>query len=87
MYTRRLQILKTSIKDPKKAKSILKDLLQKDDQNLLGKKFRLHVVETERSKKRTLEVFSSRDCSTPPAAKKPFLKGPSPSITKPYGGG
>ena len=60
LYSRRLQILKTLIKDPKKAKNILKekaDLLQKGDQNLFGKKFRSHIVETECSKKRTLEVF------------------------------
>ena len=61
LYSRRLQILKSLIKDPKKAKNILKqkaDLLQNSDQNLFGQKFRSHVVETERSKKRTLEVFS-----------------------------
>ena len=51
LYSGRLQILKTLIKDPKRAKNILTekvDLLQKGDQNLFGKKFRLHVVETER---------------------------------------
>ena len=40
LYSRRFQILKTLIKDPKKAKNISKekaDLLQKDDQNLFGK--------------------------------------------------
>ena len=61
LYSRRLQKLKTLIKDPKKAKNILKektDLLQKGNQNLFGKKFKSHVVEAERSKKRTLEVFS-----------------------------
>ena len=61
LYSRRLQILKSLIKDPKKAKNILKqkaDFLQNGDQNLFGQKFRSHVVETERSKKRTLEVFS-----------------------------
>ena len=75
LYGRRLQILKTLIKDPKKAKHILKektDLLEKGDQNLFGKKFRSHVVETEPSKKRTLEVFSGGSRSAPPPAKKPF---------------
>ena len=41
LYSRRLQILKTLIKDPKKVKNNLKekaDLLQKGDQNLFGKK-------------------------------------------------
>ena len=85
-----MQILKTLIKDTQKAKNILKekaDLLQKGDQNLFGKKFRSHVVETERSKKRTLEVFSGESRSTPPPAKKPFRTGPSPNNNKPYGGG
>ena len=53
LYSQRLQILKTLIKD-QKAKSILKekaDLLQITNQNLFGKKFQSHVVETERSKK------------------------------------
>ena len=63
------------------------DLLQKGHQNLFGKKFRSHVVETERSKKRTLEIFSGESRSTPPPAKKPFRTGPSPNNNKPYGGG
>ena len=84
LYSRRLQILKTLIKNPKKAKkkNILKekaDLLQKGDQNFFGKKFRSHVVETERSKKRTLEVFSGGSRSAPPPAKKPFRTVPSPN--------
>ena len=33
------------------------DLFQKGDQNLFGKNFRSHIVETKRSKKRTLEFF------------------------------
>ena len=43
LYSRPLQILKTLIKDPKKAKNILKektDLLQKGNQNVFGKEFR-----------------------------------------------
>ena len=62
------------------------DLLQKGDQNLYGKKFRSHVVETERSKKRTLEVFSGGNRSARPPAKQPFWTGPSPNSNKPYGG-
>ena len=90
LYSRRLQILKTLIKDPKKAKNILKekaDLLQKENQNLFDKKFRSHVVETERSKKRIMEVFSGGNRSAPPPAKMPFRTGPSPNSNKPYGGG
>ena len=57
LYSQRFQILKILIKHPKKAKNILNekaDLLQKGDQNIFGKNFRSHVVETEHSKKRTL---------------------------------
>ena len=63
-HSRRLQILKTFIKDTKKAEHIFKekeDLLQKCDQNLFGKKFRSHVVQTERSEKRTLEIYPRRN--------------------------
>ena len=80
LYSRRLQILKTLTKDPKKAKNILKekaDLLQKGDQNLFGKKFRSYINETERSKKRKLEIFSGGNRSAPPPAKNLFRTGPS----------
>ena len=90
LYSRGLQILKTLMKDPKKAKNILKvkaDLLQNSDQNLFGKKFRSHVVETELPKKRTLEVLSIGNRCGPPAAKIPFQTDPSPNSNKPYGGG
>ena len=63
------------------------DLLQKSDQNLFGKKFRSHVVEIERSEKRTLEAFSSGNRSAPPPARKSFWTGPSPNSNKPHGGG
>ena len=52
------------------------DLLEKGDQNLLGKEFRSHIVEIERSKERTLEVFTSRNRSAPPSAKKALLDRP-----------
>ena len=84
LYSQCLQILKTLIKDPKKAKNILKekaDLRQRGDQNLFGKKFRSHFVETERSTKRTLEVFSGGNRSAPPPTKKPFWTGPSSKTT------
>ena len=60
LYSRCLQILKALIKDPKIANNILKekaDLFQKGDQNLFGEKFRLHVVETECSKKKKFGGF------------------------------
>ena len=51
LYSRRLQILETLIKDPKKVLKKKKfegkgSLLQKDDQSLFGKKFRSRFVET-----------------------------------------
>ena len=51
LYSRRLQILETLIKDPKKVLKKKKfegkgSLLQKDDQSLFGKKFRSKLVET-----------------------------------------
>ena len=63
------------------------DLLQKSDKIFFAKKFRSHVVETERYKKRTLEVFSTGNLSAPPPAKKPFRTEPSLSSNKPFGGG
>ena len=82
LYSQCFQMLKTLIKDPKKAKIILNekaDLLQKDDQNLFGKKFRTHAVEKERSKKRTSEVFSGGNRGAPTPSKKPFRTDPSPN--------
>ena len=87
LYSRRLQILKTLIKDPKTAKYIFKekaDLFQKGDQNLFGKTFRSHIVETERSQKRILEVCSSGNRSAPSRAKKSFRTDPSSNSNKPY---
>ena len=75
LYIRRLRILETLIKDPKKAKNILKekaDLLEKSDQNLFGKKFRSHVVETERSIKRKLKVFLVETVALLLLQKRPF---------------
>ena len=56
------------------------DSLQKGDQSLFEKNFRPHVIETERSKKWTLENFSSGNRSASPPAKKPFRTGPSPNF-------
>ena len=56
-YQRRVNILFNPIKDAQKAKSLLKDkvtLLQKHDNHLFEKKFRAHLTEKEKSKKKTL---------------------------------
>ena len=52
------------MKDPRKAKTLLKEktaLLQEDEGHLFGKKFRSHIIETERSKKKSLEVFKGNN--------------------------
>ena len=58
-YERRLNILKTLVKHPRKAKTLLNEktaLLQEDEGHLFGEKFCLHLIEIERSKKKSLEV-------------------------------
>ena len=53
-------MLKILLKDPRKAKTLLKEntaLLQEDEGHLFGKKFRLHIIEIKRSKKKSLEVL------------------------------
>ena len=63
-HSHRLNILKTLVKDLRKAKTLLKEktaLLEEDEDNLFGKKFRLHIIEIERSKKKSLGVFKSNN--------------------------
>ena len=84
-YARRLNILKTLLKDPRKAKTLLKEktaLLQEDEGHLFGKKFRSHIIETERSKKKSLEVFKGNN-----EKNTPFRKGPLSYQNRPQGGG
>ena len=83
-YARRLNILKRLLKDPCKAKTLLKEkttLLQEDEGHLFGKKFRSHIIEIERSKKKSLEVFKSNNEKNPP-----FQKDPLPYQNRPQGG-
>ena len=85
LYARRLNILKTLLKDHRKAKTLLKEktvLLQEDEGNLFGKKFRSHIIEIERSKKKSLEVFKVNN-----EKNTPFRKGPLPYQNRPQGGG
>ena len=59
-YTSRLNILKTLLKHPCKAKTLLKEktaLFQKSESHLFGKKFLSHIFKTGRSKKQSLKVF------------------------------
>ena len=59
-YACRLNILKALPKDPCKAKTLLKEktaLSQEEESHLFGKKFISHIIEIERSKKKSLEFF------------------------------
>ena len=59
-YARRLNILKALQKDPRKAKTILKEktaFLQEDKGHLFRKKICSYIIEIERSKEKSLEVF------------------------------
>ena len=61
-YECRLNILKTLVKHPQKAKTLLKEktaLLQEDEGHLFCEKFCLHLIQIERSKKKSLEVSNS----------------------------
>ena len=83
-YSRRFNLLSNMLNDPRRAKSVLKEkapVLQTNDENLFGKKFRSYVIETERSKKKTVEAFASE------SRKQPFQLGPPSQSTKKSGGG
>ena len=61
---------------------ILKDkatLLQRDDANLFGKTFCAHIITTEKSTKKAIEVLKTTDC--PSSSKNLFQKAPSVSIS------
>ena len=80
-----MNLLKTLLKDPRKAKTLLKEktaLLQEDEGHLFGKKFSLRITENERSKKKSLEVFKVNN-----EKNTPFRKGPLPDQNRPQGGG
>ena len=77
--------MKTLLKDPRKAKTLLKEktaLLQEDEGHLFGKKIRSRIIEFERSKKNSLEVFKGNN-----EKNTPFRKGPLPYQNRPQGGG
>ena len=57
-------------------------LLQEDEDHLFGKKFRSHLIEIERSKETSQEVFKVNNEKDPP-----FRKGPLPYQNKLQGGG
>ena len=59
-----------------------KNILKESETHLFGKKFRSHMIEIEKSRKKTLEAFKDI-CDK----KSLFRKGPSHSQNKPHGGG
>ena len=59
-YARCLNILKTLVKDPCIAKALLKEktsLLQENKSHPFGKKFRSHIIEIDRSKKKSRVIM------------------------------
>ena len=75
-HKRRLNVLKTLLKDPRKTKTLLKEkaaLIQESESHLFGKNFRSHKIEIERSKKQSLEVFKgSNEKKNTPFRKDPL---------------
>ena len=71
-YTCRLNILKMITKDPRKAKVMLKE----------NEKLQSHMIEIEKSRKKSLEVFKHVGIK-----KSLFWKGPLHSQNKPHDGG
>ena len=59
-YTRRLNILKTLLNDPRKPKILQEEKaarFQEGENHLFPKKSHSHIIEIEHSKKQSLEVF------------------------------
>ena len=84
LYSQRLQILKTLIKDPKKAKNILKE---KAIKIFLAKSSDRMLLKQNAPLKEHRRFFSGVNRSVPSPAKKPFQRGPLPNSNKPYSGG
>ena len=61
-----LTFLKMITKDPRKAKPMVKEnqkILKESETHTLGKKFRSHMTEIEKSKKKSLEALARRNLS------------------------
>ena len=67
-----LNNLMGSSNQAKKALRMKKDLLQKHDGNLLGKKFRNHIVEVTKTRKTTMEAFSAGKSKSGSSRREPF---------------
>ena len=78
-------MLKMITNDLRKAEAMLRkneNILRESETYLFGKKFRPHIMEIEKSRKKSLEPF--KDVGE---KKSPFRKGPSHSKSKLHGGG
>ena len=87
-YQRRLAILSNLLKESQKAKPVLKEKvpLLRDSDTYLEKKFRTHIEDVEKSKKKINKVF--RGVSPTISSSKPFQSLPSSiSSRKLYEGG
>ena len=74
-YYRWYNLLNNLMGSSNQAKEALrekKDLLQKHDWNLLGKKFRNHIVEVTKTRKTTIETFSTGKPKSGSSRKEPF---------------
>ena len=71
IYQKRYSILSTLKCAPQQSKEMLReeaDLLQQQDKNLFGKKFREHRISSAKSKKQTIKLF----CDKGKKKQKPF---------------
>ena len=59
-----------------------KDLLQKHDRNLIGKKFRSHILEDSKTRKTTIEAFSAEKSKSESSKRDPFPMPCSINISK-----
>ena len=78
-YHRRYNILSALNCASQQSKEMLRekaDLLQQQDKNLLGKKFREHLISSAKSKKQTIKLF----CDKGKKKQKPFQYGPSSAL-------
>ena len=74
-YHRRYNLLNNLVGSLNQAREALrekKDILQKHDGNLLGKKFRNHIVEVNKTRKTTIEVFSAGKSKSGISRREPF---------------
>ena len=76
-YQRRCNVLSVLMKDHRKTKSTIKEQAKlfevSDNEELFGKKFRKHVMDTAKVKKESKEVYRKQGFER----KQPFQKGPS----------